>query len=176
MIPAFVRRLVSGLALSALLLPGCGDVNNSWEVPTAQSTPVWTWRADPGCRGSAAGPFRLAFSLDGSFRVPHGGQAVKIAVIRSLDHAIVAATGGEISASGAHSFTFPAGAVLEAGGSYEVRYWIDSNAGGGTRGECDPRDVDHQGSVELPCVCNDKVIALSHSDALTEDVCATFDQ
>lgn len=169
---ARVRRLFLVPALSALLFPGCGDVNNNWEVPTA---PGWGWTADPGCRGNPGVPFRLSFSLDGSFRETHGGQAVRVAVIRVADRATVAAGSGEVSASRSPSFTFSPGGVLEAGGLHEIRYWIDSNDGGGRRGECDPRDIDHQGSVELPSVCNDKVIALSHSDALTEDVCGAFD-
>jgi hypothetical protein len=174
MVSARVKRVVSGAALAALLLSGCADVDSTWEAPTAPLPPSWTWTWDPGCREPAAGTFRLTFSLDESFRLPHGGQAVRVAVIRTADRATVAAGGGEISTSRSPSFTFAPGAVLGAGGRHEIRYWIDSDAGG-RRGECDPRDVDHQGSVELPGVCNDKVIVVSHSDALTEDVCGTFD-
>jgi len=64
---------------------------------------------------------------------------------------------------------------MQAGIDYEVHYWIDSNIGGGTLNVCDPKAIDHQWSVEFAAVANDKDLTVSHNDALTEDVCETFD-
>ena len=43
---------------------------------------------------------------------------------------------------------------MEEATPYEVHYWIDSNIGGGTLGVCDPKDIDHQWSVEFPMPTN----------------------
>jgi hypothetical protein len=129
---------------------------------------------DDEVTGPTAGPFQLSFSLDASFRGPHGGQSVNIAAIRSSDGVMVAGGDGVVSATQDPSFTFAAGAVLEAGTDYEVHYWIDSNFGVGTPGVCDDKGIDHQWSVEFLSVSNDVVWTASHDPSLTEDVCATF--
>lgn len=114
------------------------------------------------------------FSLDASFQESHGGQAIRIAVVRRSGQAVVAAGRGRVSADSDPSFTFSAAAVLGAGEDYEVHYWIDSSIGGGTVGACDEKTIDHQWSVKFFSVSNDKVFAVSHDDSLTEDVCGSF--
>jgi hypothetical protein len=163
MIKAYVTRIVAVLVLSTPLLTGCGDVNYNWDLPTMEN-PNRSW----------PGPFQLKLSLDASFQYQHGGHDVRIAVVRRSDGATVAAGGGRISADQNPAFTFSSGAELEAGAHYEVHYWIDSNIGGGTRGVCDGREIDHQWSIELFFVFNDRELTVSHHDALTEDVCSTF--
>jgi len=137
--------------------------------------------AGAACGGGSAdstnppGPFQLTFSLDASFQPLHGGQPIKIAVVRSADGFVVAQDSGTVRATQEPSFSFTAGTVLEKGIAYEVHYWIDSNIGGGTLGTCDPKDIDHQWSVEFPSPSNDVTFTVSHNPALTEDVCDTFD-
>jgi hypothetical protein len=142
------------IVLAALALAGCNDGD---EVT-----------------GPTAGPFQLTFSLDASFRGPHGGQSVNIAVLRSSDGVMVAGGDGLVSTTQDPSFTFAAGAVLEAETDYEVHYWIDSNFGVGTPGVCDTKEIDHQWSVEFLSVSSDVAWIASHDPSLTEDVCSTF--
>lgn len=137
--------------------------------------------AGPACNGNGGGGgptrpsfFSLRFSLDASFQGLHGDQPVSIAVIRSVDGAVVARGNGTVSATQEPSYSFATGSVLQSGLDYEVHYWIDSNIGGGTEGVCDPRAIDHQWSVELRSVANDIDLTVSHAPELTEDVCATF--
>lgn len=138
--------------------------------------------AGPGCNGDGdsptspdSGPFRLTFSLDSTFQGPHGGQPIAIALLgRSDGSVILGPVNGTVSATQDPSFTWSTGPVMQAGLDYEVHYWIDSNDGGGTLGVCDPRANDHQGSVELFSVFNDRNVSLSHNHAVTEDVCGTF--
>ncbi len=120
------------------------------------------------------GPFQLTFSLDASFQGPHGGQQVSMALVRDSDGFVVAQTNGTVSATQNPSFSFTAGAVLEKGAAYAVHYWIDSNFGGGTLGVCDPKEIDHQWSVEFPSPSNDVTFTVSYKPWLTEDVCDTF--
>jgi len=121
------------------------------------------------------GPFLMAFSLDATFQGNHGGQSIAIAIIRTSDGSVVVQANGAVSATQDPSFTWSTGPVMQAGIDYEVHYWIDSNFGGGTLGVCDPIAIDHQWSVEFLSVANDIDWTASHNDALTEDVCRTFD-
>lgn len=120
------------------------------------------------------GPFRLSYHLDATFGAPHGGQPIEIAVIRVSNGTTVARTSGVISATQDPSFALETGAILQEGESYHVRYWIDSNFGGGTVGVCDPPAVDHQWSTEFLSVANDIDFIASHQPALIEDVCDSF--
>jgi hypothetical protein len=137
--------------------------------------------AGPGCDGDdgngtgPGGPFRLTFNLDASFQVPHGGQSIAIALVRASDGSVVIEANGAVSATQDPSFTWSTGTVMQAGVTYEVHYWIDSNFGGGTLGVCDPKENDHQWSTELLSVSNDITFTTAHEPALTEDVCSTFD-
>ena len=104
----------------------------------------------------------------------HGGQSINIAVLRSPEGVMVAGGNGLVSATEDPSFTFAPGAVLEAGASYEVHYWIDSNFGVGTPGACDDKGIDHQWRVELESVSGDVAFTAGHDPSQTEDVCSTF--
>ena len=135
-----------------------------------------------GCNGGSSsptsppsGPFWLTFSLDATFQGPHGSQPIAIAIVRASDGSVVAQANGAVSATQDPSFTWNTGPVMQAGIDYDVHYWIDSNLGGGTLGVCDPKAIDHQWSVEFRSVSNDITWVTSHNDALTEDVCGTFD-
>lgn len=127
-----------------------------------------------GTSPSDPGPFTLTFFLDATFQDPHGGQSIAIALVRSADGSVVDEDSGVVSATQGPSFSFSTGAVLQRGTAYEVHYWIDSNIGGGTAGMCDPKEVDHQWSVEFPSPTNDVMFTTSHNPSLTEDVCSTF--
>jgi len=123
---------------------------------------------------SSSGPFDMTFSLDDSFRVPHGGQPISWALVRSSDGVILEEGNGTVSATQNPSFSFSTGNVMQKGVSYEVHYWIDSNINGGTSGVCDPRAIDHQWSTEFLSVMNDIIFTTAYNPALTEDVCTTF--
>lgn len=122
-----------------------------------------------------SGPYTISFSLDASFQGPHGGQPITIAVIRSSDGFVIASGNSTVSPSLDPAYSFAPGQVLERGLDYEVHYWIDSNEGGGARGVCDPRPIDHQASVEFYAASNHINWATTHNDALNEDVCDTFE-
>jgi len=150
------KNAIKGLLLSiTFLLAACGGDGSD-----ADTNPT--------------GPFNLTFSLDASFQVPHGDQAIRIAVIRLSDGIVVAEGSGMVSATQNPTFSFAAGAVMELGNSYAVHYWIDSNIDGGTSGLCDPKEIDHQWSVEFLSPSNDVNFTVSYEPTLTEDVCSTF--
>jgi hypothetical protein len=149
-------RIAHGLSLLVvLLLAACGGGGSSGDA-------------------GPPGPFQLAFSLDNTFQVPHGGQPIGIAVVRSPDNVVVAEDSGTVSATQNPSFSFVSGSVMERGTAYEVHYWVDSTFGGGAPGVCDPKAIDHQWSVEFPSPTNDVDFTVSHDPALTEDICSTF--
>ncbi len=141
---------------------------------------VLAFFAGPGCDDDESdgtgpeGPFRLTFNLNASFQDPHGGQPIAIAMVRASDGSVVVEANGAVSATQDPSFTWSTGPVMQAGTTYEVHYWIDSNFGGGTLGECDPKAIDHQWSSEFGSVSNDITWTTSHEPGLTEDVCSTF--
>lgn len=116
----------------------------------------------------------LTFAGDAGFQTPHGGQAVSVAVVRASDGLVVARDDGTVSASAnpAFSFTFDGVLVIDVG--YEVHYWIDSNFGGGSAGQCDPPGTDHQWRVDLGEVDGDATRTESHDAAATTDVCDSF--
>jgi hypothetical protein len=143
-------------ALMVVLLAACGNGGDG----TASDSP---------------GPFKLTFSLDASFHLPHGDEPISMALVRVSNSVAIANTSGTISATQNPSFSFVTGAVMERGADYEVHYWIDSNiGGGGTLGVCDRKEIDHQWSTELSSVSNDKNLTVPHQQALIEDVCGTF--
>ncbi len=123
---------------------------------------------------AAPGPYELIFTLDASYQTLHAGQPIQMALVRTVDGAVLAEKSGTVSATGDPSFLFAAGAVMQRGVAYAVHYWIDSNIGGGLSGNCDHKAFDHQWSVEFPTPTNDVNFVSSHNPTLTEDVCATF--
>ncbi len=120
------------------------------------------------------GPYQLSFSLDASFQAPHGDQPIRIALVRLTDGVVVGEDIGTVSAVDNPSFVFTTSAVMERGVSYAVRYWIDSNIGGGASGLCDPTLYDHQWSVEFYNVLNNKDLTVGYEPDLMEYVCGTF--
>lgn len=134
------------------------------------------------CRGDGGdtvtvfdpGPYQLTFSLNASFQAPHGGQPIRIALVRLTDGFVVEEEFGIVSSTEDPSFSFKPLAMMERGTPYAVRYWIDSNIGGGTQGICDPTTIDHQWSVEFFTPTNDINFTVWYQPALTEYVCNTF--
>jgi len=120
------------------------------------------------------GPYQLTFSLDASFNIPHGNQLIHIALVRLTDGMPLESASGTVSATENPAFVFMPLTLLENGTGYAVRYWIDSNIGGGTLGVCDSTTYDHQWSTEFYLPTNDISFTASHQPALTEYVCATF--
>lgn len=120
------------------------------------------------------GPYRITFSLDASFQTPHGGEPIRIALVRLSDGSVLVEDNGTVSASGNPSFSFTTTAIMDRGTSYAVRYWIDSNIGGGTLGVCDSTTFDHQWSTEFYNVTNDINFTVGYRPGLVEYVCNTF--
>jgi hypothetical protein len=120
------------------------------------------------------GPYRLTFSLDASFQTPHGGEPIRIALVRLSDGLVLVEDIGTVSATDNPSFSFTTTAIMDRGSSYAVRYWIDSNLGGGTLGVCDPTPFDHQWSTEFYNVTNDINFIVGYEPGLVEYVCDTF--
>lgn len=118
-------------------------------------------------------PFTLEFAGDDSFQGAHGGQTVRAAVVTASGE-VVATAEDQVSATAVPSFEVVFADVLEAGTSYGLHYWIDSNFGGGAVNGCDPRSVDHQWNVAVGTVTDDVRIDESHRPTETEDVCSTF--
>lgn len=117
----------------------------------------------------------LDFEGDGSFQAPHGGQPIAVAVVRAGDGAVITTMEGTVSPDADPSFSFSFPGALLKGVDYQVHYWIDSNFGGGTLGVCDPVNVDHQWSVDVPGTTDDAVtVSESHNPAAQSSVCASF--
>lgn len=120
------------------------------------------------------GPYKLTFSLDDSFHTPHGNEPIRIALVRLSDGIVMAQDVGIVSANENPSFSFTTTEIMDRGNSYAVRYWIDSNIGGGTLGLCDSTDFDHQWSTEFFTVTNDINFTVGYDPSLVEYVCGTF--
>jgi len=123
---------------------------------------------------SKPGPYKLTFSLDGSFHVPHGNEPIRIALVRLSDSVVVAQEAGIVSITENPAFSFTTTELMDRGLSYAVHYWIDSNIGGGTLGLCDSTDLDHQWSTEFFTVTNDINFTVGYEPSLVEYVCSTF--
>lgn len=119
-------------------------------------------------------PYTLTLSLSRDFRVPHGDQPIEWALIRAADAVTLATGTGTVSSTGNPAFTLNAGGVLEFGVDYELRYWIDSNTGGGTPGVCDAETIDHQWNYMFRAPDNDVNLILSYDVDRVVDVCFTF--
>lgn len=124
--------------------------------------------------GYDPGPYNLTFLLDASFQSTHGGNPIRIALVRLSDGLVMAEDMGSVSATANPSFSFTAANIMERGTSYAVHYWIDSNIGGGTLGTCDATQFDHQWSTEFFNVTNDINFTAGYQPLLVENVCATF--
>ncbi len=116
----------------------------------------------------------LTFQGDASFQGAHGGQAIQAALVDTALGETIAVKTGEVSADRepAFSFTFPG--ALQEGGSYAVHYWIDSNFGGGTSGNCDPMSNDHQWRVAIEPADGPVTHTEHHDPAAQSAVCDSF--
>ncbi|RAR59822.1 hypothetical protein BCL93_108172 [Onishia taeanensis] len=117
----------------------------------------------------------LTFQGDASFGGPHGGQAIKAALVDTASGEVLAVQSDTVSADGdpAFSFTFPG--ALQAGGSYAVDYWIDSNFGGGSVGTCDGMQNDHQWHIPIEAGDMATTHVESHDPSAQSPVCASFE-
>ncbi len=132
----------------------------------------------PGCDDDDAinlgEPYRFRFSLAADFGPPHGGQPVEWVLIRSADQVLLASGDGTISPTANPAFLLNAGRVLQEFVDYELRYWIDSNTGGGTAGVCDSETIDHQWNYRFQAPGNNVDFTLLYDADRVEDVCASF--
>ena len=117
--------------------------------------------------------FHLTFGIDATFQGLHAGQAIEVAVVRVGDGAVVEERTGTVSATDNPAFSFTSLNLLERAEAYQLHYWIDSNFGDGTVGECDISTIDHQWNVPLQPVSGDVDITVSH-DLVQANVCLTF--
>ena len=119
------------------------------------------------------GPFDLTFTGDASFQTAHGGQEILV-LVESAAGEVVAFETAVVSESADPSFSFQFQDVLQEGRDYAVKYWIDSNFGGGTVGVCDPPSNDHQWRLEVTGVDDDVSLTDAHRPGETEAVCDAF--
>lgn len=117
----------------------------------------------------------LTFEGDGSFSIPHGGQAIEVAIYDVHTGEVVATQSGTVSGSEDPSFSFTFPAALQEGELYDVHYWIDSNFGGGSEGSCDGLDIDHQWRIALDNVTEAVMLQEMHAPAELAPVCRTFE-
>lgn len=137
-------------------LAACGDD----ETPTGSDGPT--------------GPFDLTFTGDATFQQAHGGQEIHVAV-EAGDGSLVASETGTVSAEQDPAFSFTFTGVLEEGGDYALKYWIDSNfTDESTAGVCDPKEADHQWLIDVSGVSDDVRVDDAHRPTETESVCDAF--
>lgn len=126
----------------------------------------------------APGNYSLVFSGDATFQGPHGGQPIHV-TLETTDGKRVASDEGTVSGTADPAFSFDFGNVLQPGQSYVIKYWIDSNFGGGTEGECDGPSHDHQWEIgpsenaALGNVSGNVTIVDSHRPSDVQAVCGS---
>ena len=125
-----------------------------------------------------ADEYDLTFSGDDTFNGAHGGQTVYVVLETQLEGTEVETANAVVSAAADPAFTFELDGVLSAGESYVIKYWIDSNFGGGTAGTCDAPSVDHQWRIDpfdeasLSNVSGPVTIVDTHRPTEVQDVCS----
>lgn len=117
----------------------------------------------------------LTFQGDASFNGPHGGQAIKAALVDTTSGELVDMQSGTVSADGDPAFSFTFRDALQAGDSYAVDYWIDSNFGGGSVGTCDGMQHDHQWHIPIEVGNGATTHVESHAPSAMSPVCASFE-
>jgi len=156
-----VSSLLKGMASALLPIVVAGAVGHAHDSAFAAGAP---------------GNYSLTFSGDASFQGPHGGQSIHVTV-ETTDGRRIASDQGTVSKSDDPSFSFDFGDVLEPGRSYVIKYWIDSNFHGGTKGECDDPSHDHQWEIgpsdkpSLGNVSGNVTIEDSHRPSAVQAVC-----
>jgi len=98
-------------------------------------------------------------------------QSINVALLRTLDGAVVDREAGRVAADGTFSFTVAN--ILQEGFAYTLDYYIDSNFGGGVPGVCDPKANDYQWRVVIPAVSGNVIQAETYDLNFTS-VCASF--
>lgn len=116
----------------------------------------------------------LVFQGDASFQGPHGGQAIAVALVEAESGEVLARQDGSVAGEGEMAFAFEFPGALMADTAYEVHYWIDSNFGGGSEGDCDAMDQDHQWRVALDMAEDGLTHSEDHAPGRMGDVCGTF--
>jgi hypothetical protein len=119
------------------------------------------------------GPYDLTFRGSAAFGDPHGGDVVRIALLTE-DLQLLEAQTGTVSSSEDPAFEFVFSEVLEGATSYRLRLWIDSNIDGGTAGECDPPEIDHQWGFEFTTSVGDVELTAGYDTSVMSDVCSSF--
>ena len=132
---------------------------------------------------SGSGPYSLRFSLAAEFQ-QYGGQTVSWALLRSDTGEKLVAGRGTISDTTNPAFSVNTGDVMLLGVPHEMHYWIDSNIGGGTEGECDPVVRDDEGEIvesfDMQWIAPfggataDLVFIAIYRPEIVQDVCDTF--
>jgi hypothetical protein len=134
---------------------------------------------------TSSGPFSLRFSLSADFQ-QYGGDTISWVVLRSDNGERLVAGRGTISATTNPAFSVNTGDVMLFGVPHQVHYWIDSNIGGGTPGECDPvvreaeepfdivESFDMQWIAPFGGATDDLVFIAIHRPELVLDVCDSF--
>ncbi|MBS9403558.1 hypothetical protein KG088_07945 [Halomonas sp. TRM85114] len=117
----------------------------------------------------------LTFVGDGTFNLPHGEQAIHVALYDVAAGEVVATDSGSVSPDQEPAFSFTFSGALEEGNLYDVHYWIDSNFGGGSEGSCDPVNVDHQWRVALTDISEPVSLEVSHDPDEQAPVCTSFE-
>lgn len=154
-------------------------VDHQWPVDlgtaSADEAHVETHRPQETMSVCATFAADLVFQGDAGFQIPHGGQNVEVAVVRSSDGAVLVRGSDVVSSQEDPSFSVSLPGSLMLGESFQVHYWIDSNFGGGTVGTCDPPVNDHQWSVDLGMPDAPTVTFTdSHRPTETSGVCDSF--
>lgn len=116
----------------------------------------------------------LTFQGDASFGGPHGGQAIQAALVDVSRGETIAVETGEVAASADPAFSFVFPGALREGERYAVHYWIDANFGGGSAGQCDPMQHDHQWRVAIEDGTGPVTHTESHDPSTQAAVCDTF--
>ena len=132
---------------------------------------------------TSSAPFSLRFSLSADFQ-QYGGDTISWALLRSDNGERLVAGRGTVSATTNPAFSVNTGDVMLLGVPHQVHYWIDSNIGGGTPGECDPVVRDEDGEIvesfDMQWVApfggatDDLVFIAIHRPELVLDVCDSF--
>jgi uncharacterized protein (DUF2141 family) len=119
---------------------------------------------DDGGGGGGGGPFALTF--DGTMYTPHSGMTLDIQVIDNADGSIIKSDSAGITGD-TISFTWPD--LLEAGGSYDVRWYVDVDG----NGFCNQPPEDHSWVRTISDVSADVTLTHPHDTDLAP-VCDTF--
>ncbi len=136
-------------SLAAGLLAACGSSSS-----------------DGGGGGATTG--QITLTGDNTFTNPHHGQAMRGALIRSSDSAVLDIQKTTVAALGTNpGFTMTFAPTVDLTAAYKVRYWVDFDSDD----QCDDPPVDHQWEVAVPT--GQSAVNVVHNATFT-NVCTTF--